>query len=132
HLELLARMVRYRVVFREVKECIVLQQSVLKAVLLDLRQLHIRGDAAAAVDSASTVGQLHFLVRVIVFAFPVVVVVVEGNACVVPLNQAAARCVVLRGSQGQAGVFGQRVNRLHQSLAESGFTRDQAAIVILN
>ena len=35
------------------------------------------------------------------------------------------------GGEGEAGVFAEVVNGLHQALAEGGFTDDQGAVVVL-
>ncbi len=61
----------------------------------------------------------------------VVVVVVERNACVVALDEAARGRVVVIGGQRQAGILAQVVDGLHQALAEGGFADDQRAVVIL-
>ncbi len=51
---------------------------------------------------------------------------------VVALDQAAAGGVVTGGGERQAGVFAERRDGLHQTLAESSFADDQAAVVILH
>ena len=90
-------------------------------------------DAATAIDGASAVGQLHFVVcSRRIFFLAVVIVVVERDVRVVALNQASARRVVLGGRQRQAGVFRQRIHGLHQTLAKCVFADDQPAIVVLN
>ena len=61
----------------------------------------------------------------------VVVVVVQRDAGVVALDQAARRRVVVVGGQRQAGILAQVVDGLHQALAEGGFAHDQRAVVIL-
>ena len=61
----------------------------------------------------------------------VVVVVVERNARVVALDEAARGRVVVIGGQRQAGVLAEVVDGLHQALAEGGFAHDQGAVVIL-
>ena len=61
----------------------------------------------------------------------VVVIVVERNACVVALDEAAGRRVVVIGGEREAGVFAEVVDGLHQALAEGGFAHDQRAVVIL-
>ena len=85
-----------QVVLSEVEEGVVLQEFVLEAVWLGLRELHVGRDATAAVDRASAVGELDFFadvgVRLVVV---VVVVVVERDAVVIALDEASAGRVVL-------------------------------------
>ena len=123
------------VVLGEVEESILLQQAILELVALDGGQLDVGGDPASAVDRAPAVGQLNIVVlgRVVrAAAVPCVIVVIERNAVIVALDQAAAGGVILGGGQGQAGVFRQRVDRLHQPFAKRRFSRNQATVVILN
>ena len=117
---------------REVEEHILIEQFVLEAVGLGLLDLFVGSDAAAAVDGAAGIGQLDLAVRGVGGERAgVVVVVVERNALVVALNQAAGRGVVVVGGEGEAGVFAEVVDGLHQALAEGGFADDQGAVVIL-
>ena len=60
-----------------------------------------------------------------------VVVIEERNVGVIALDQAAARRVILRGGQRQAGVFHQRINGLHQAFAECVVAQNPGAVVIL-
>src|SRR5580704_6631580 len=64
--------------------------------------------------------------------FALVVIFVQRDGFVIALNQAAARRVVTSSGKRQAGVFCERRDGLDQALAESCFTNDQAAIVILH
>src|SRR5271165_1812180 len=118
----------------EVEEGVVLQERVLEVIRLDGRDADVGGDASAAVDGASAVSEFHFAVGRVgtLGAVAVVVIVVERDVRVVALNQTSAGRVVVRRGQGQAGIFRQRIDGLHQSLAERDFTYDQAAVVILN
>ena len=95
--------------------------------------LLIGSDAAAAVDRAARISQLDFLVGGVrgQRAGMVVVVIVERDAGVVALDEAAGRRVVVIGGERQAGVFAQVVDSLHQAFAEGGFADDQRAVVIL-
>ena len=61
----------------------------------------------------------------------VVVVVVERHAAVVALNEPAAGRVVVIGGQREAGVVGERIDGLHQALAEGGLADDEGTIVVL-
>ena len=105
----------------KIEQSVVLQQRVLKFVGLVGRQLHVGSDAAPAIHGASAIGELHFVIGVILFALAVVVVVVEREVGVIALDQASAGGVVLGGGQGQAGIFGERVYGLHQAFAEGDF-----------
>ena len=127
-------MVGDHIALGKVEERIVLQQRVLEVVALDRGDLDVGSDSAAAVNGASAVSQFYFAIGVVfvVLALAVEVIVVERNVGVVTLNQASARRVVLGRGQRQTGVLRQRINRLHQTFAESSFADDQAAIMILN
>src|SRR5581483_11693462 len=105
----------------EVEERILLQQRVFHAIGLERRNLDIGRDAAPAVDGAAAVGQLDFLIigRGL-FAFAVVIIIVERNTGVFTLNQASTGRVVLGGGQGQGGIFRKRIDGLNQALAKSG------------
>src|SRR5438552_6642334 len=97
------------------------------AVLWALKFL-VGRDAAAAVHGASAVGHADFLVGIVLFFVARVIVVVERNSVVVALNQAAARRVVLGGSESEPGVFAQRIHRLHQPFAKRDLAEDQSAV----
>src|SRR5205085_7616831 len=82
---------------------------------------------------ASAISQFDFAVAGrLIDLVAVVVVVVKRNVGVITLNQTSARRVVLGGGQRKAGVFGQRINCLHQTFTESSFADDQATIMVLN
>ena len=89
----------------KVEERVVLEQSVMEVIALGIVKFHVRGDAAAAVNGATAIRELHFFVGVVVLvAFEVIVV--ERYVAVIALNQPAAGRVVLRRSQCQSGVIG--------------------------
>src|SRR5208283_4191488 len=96
------------------------------------RQFHVRRDPTPTIHRASPIRELDFVVRIIVLALAVVIVIVQRLVGVIALDQASAGGVVLRGGEGQAGIFRQRIHGLHQALAERDFANDQAAIVVLN
>src|SRR5262249_16451094 len=121
-----------QIVFGEIEESVVLQQGILEPVALGSFVLHVRTDSTAAVNGTAAIGELDLLAAVALFLLAVVVVVVERNACVLALNQAAAGRVVLGGSECQAGIFRKRIHRLYQALAKGGFTYNQPAIVVLD
>src|SRR5262249_52044872 len=103
--------------------------------LLELRELwfgddDIWRDAAAAGHLTAGVGELDL--RRVIGDLALVVILVERNRLVVALNEAAAGRVVASSRQGKAGVFAERLNGLHEALAESGFAYNQATIVILH
>src|SRR5437870_3732054 len=101
-------------------------------VALEGRNLHVRCDAAAAVDRATAVGELDLTAVVAVFAFPIEVVVIERDVRVVALNQPSARGVVLSGGQCQSRVLVERIYSLNQSLAERSFAYDQSPVMVLD
>ncbi len=72
------------------------------------------------------------MIGVVRVGVAVVIVVVERNVRVVALDEATTGCVIPRCRKCQAGVFGQGINSLHQTLSECDFADNQAAIVILN
>src|SRR6266478_1209858 len=71
---------------------------------------------------SSAICQFHFRRMVGHFAF--IVILIERNGFVVPLNQPSARCVVPRGRQCQSGVLAQSRDCLHQSFAERGLAHN--------
>src|SRR5262249_22190169 len=91
-------------------------------------------DAAAAVHWTPRVGvfQIDGIVRAIgvLVLQPVELILIER---LIPgsLNEAAARRVIVRGRQRQARASADRINRLHQRLAERRLADDVSAIVIL-
>src|SRR5262249_45337070 len=115
---------------------------------LEIGNLHIRGDSSAAIHGAAAVGQLDlFRSGGVVFrgggvvrgvavgvipALACVVIVVEGNASVIALDQAPAGRVVLGRGQRQAGILGKRIDGLHQAFTESYLAHNESTIVILN
>ena len=117
----------------KIEEGIVLQQGILKVVALYRGDFNVGRDSAAAVNRAATVGEFYFTTGVVfVFlALTVEVIVVERNVGVVTLNQAHAGRVILRRGQGQTGILRKRIDSLNQPFAESSFSHDQAAIMIL-
>src|SRR5208337_1484088 len=132
HFKILRDLVRDGVALGKVKQRIVLQQRILELVGLVRRQLHVGSDAATAIHGTPTIGELDFVVGVILLALAIVVVIVERKVRVIALDETSAGGVVLGGGQGKAGIFGERKHGLHQALAEGDFTDNQAAIVILN
>jgi hypothetical protein len=81
------------------------EQRVHEVIGLGRLDLFVGGDAAAAVDGAAGVGELDFLIGVVGGQrVGVVVVVVERDAVVVALDEAAGWRVVVVGGQRQAGV----------------------------
>src|SRR5260370_22090504 len=132
HFKVLSNFVPNGVAFGKVKQRVVLQQRVLELIGLEGRELHVGSDAATAIHGASPVGELHFVVGVILLALPVVVVIVEREVRVIALDETSAGGVVLGGGKCEAGMFGQWIDGLHQALAEGYFACDEAAIVILN
>ena len=132
HLEVLAHRVVGQVIRRKVKEHIPIQQRVHKGIRLRRLDLFVRSDASAAVDRAAGVGQLHFLVGVVGRQrVGVIVVVVERNPVVFPLDQPSRGCVVVIGRQREAGVFREVVDRLHQAFAKGGFAHNQRPVMVL-
>ncbi len=121
-----------QVVLGEVEERVVLQQRVLELGVLLRRERDVGRDAAAAEHLAAAIGLFDFLVRIVVLVLEVVVVVVKRNAGVFALDEAARRRVVLRRGESEAGVLGERIDRLDQPLAERGLAGDEAAVVVLN
>jgi hypothetical protein len=96
--------------------------------------LLVGGDAAAAVDGASGVGELYLEVGLVLGRGSLVadvVVVVERDVVVVALNEAAGRRVVVIGGKREAGVLGDMEFGLDEALTEGGFAGDQGAVVIL-
>src|SRR5438046_1478925 len=120
------------IVLGKVEECVMLQQRVLEMVTLDGINLYVGCDSAAAVNSASAISQLYFLVGGVIVLVALEIVVVKRNVAIVTLNQTSAWCVVLGGGQCKTSVIRQRIYRLHQSLAECGFTDNQSTIMVLN
>ena len=79
-----------QVVWRKVEEDIVDQQRILERSGLGGINLLVRGDTAAAIYGTSAVGELDFLVGAVGRqGVGVIVVVVERDAVIVALNQAA-------------------------------------------
>src|SRR5208282_140874 len=132
HFEALRDLVSARVALSKIKQRVVLQQRVLELGGLVGCKLHVRSDAAAAIHRASAVRELDLVVGVILFPLAIIVIIVEREIGVIALDQASAGGVVLRGGEGQAGIFRQRIHGLHQALAERDFANDKAAIVVLN
>src|SRR3979409_1682744 len=100
-------------------------------IALDLWNLHVGSDSAAAIHRPPTVGQLDvFAVGLVVVT--VEVIVIKRDVGVLALNQASTRSVVLGGGQGQTSVLGKREHSLHQALAEGDFTDDQSAVMVLD
>jgi hypothetical protein len=102
---------------------------------LDLRfiDLFVGGDASAAVDGASGVGELDLEVRFVGLGGVVadVIVVVERDVVVVALNEASGGSVVVVGREGQTGVLGDLEDGLDEAFAEGGFADDEGAVVVL-
>src|SRR5467141_4353509 len=103
--------------------------------LFELRQLwrrhgNIRCDAASARHLASAIRQFHF--RRMIGHFSFIVVFIERNRLVVPLNQPAARRVVPRGRQRQSSILAQRCHRLHEAFAKRRLAHNQSAIMVLH
>jgi len=122
------------VVLTEVEEGVVAEKIVLEVIGLQVVDLLVGGDAAAAVDGATRVGELHLEVALVLGFVGVianVVVVVERDVIIVALNEAAGRCVVVIGGESETGVFGDLEDGLDQALAECGFADDECAVVIL-
>src|SRR6185437_13878056 len=82
-------MVRY-VMLGEVEKRVMLQQGILEAVALLGVKLHIRRDAAATVNRAAAVGELHFFIGVVVDVLAIEIIVIQRDVAVVALNQASA------------------------------------------
>jgi hypothetical protein len=117
------------VVAREVEERRLHVKLGLELVDLGRGVLFIGGDAAAAIDGAAAIGHLDVLH---VLGFVLVIVVIEERLIgVIALDEAAAGCIEMGRGERQAGVFGERIDGLHQPFAESGFAQYPAAIVIL-
>src|SRR5207245_2469194 len=104
------------------EEHICAQQGFFEFCELGSWDVNIRGDAAATGYLAAAVGQLDL--AWMLWNFALIVVFVKGNGLVVALDEATAGSVVTGGSQGQASVFTERRDRLHQTLAERGFAYD--------
>ena len=122
------------IVLAEVEEGVVLIESVLEVVRLGRVDLLVGGDAAAAVDGASGVGELDLEVRLVLGRGALVadvVVVVERDVVVVALDEAAGRGVVVVSRQGEAGVLGDLEDGLDEALAEGGLAGDEGAVVVL-
>src|SRR5262245_26165819 len=106
----------------EVEERCFVDQIVLEAIVLGRIDFFVGCDSTATVNGAPGVSHLDFAV-----AGPwrsragvIVVVVVERNAGVVALDEAAGwRVVVIRG-QRESRVFAQVIDGLNQALAECG------------
>ena len=133
-LEVLVDGMRGHVERREVEEDVFVDQLVLEAVGGGRLDFLVGRDAAAAIDGTARVSQLNLAAGRVGGRRPaarMVVIVVERDACVIALDEAAGRRVVVIRSEGKAGVFTEVVNGLHQALAEGGFAHDQGAIVIL-
>src|SRR5205823_9624053 len=90
NLKVLGDLLTANVMLGKVEECVVHQQLILEVITLRRFDFYVGRDAAAAVNRASAVGQLYFLVGVVVFDFAVVIVVIERNAAVFALDQASA------------------------------------------
>ena len=99
------------VVLAEVEEGVVDEEIVLEVIGLQVVDLLVGGDAAAAVDGAAGVGEFDLevaLVLRLVVVVADVVVVVERDVVVVALDEAAGGRVVVVGGEGEAGVLGDR------------------------
>src|SRR5208283_1522150 len=90
----------------------------------------VGGDAAATGDLAAAVGLTNL--RGVLGDFAFVVIFVERDGFVIALNEASAGRVIAGGGEGEAGVFRERRDGLHETLAESGFANDEATVVILD
>src|SRR5580704_7417890 len=117
-----------------VEEGVVLQERILERIALAGIELHIWHNAAPTIDGAAAVGKFHLAIRGAGFAvvFAIEIIVVKRNVGVVALNQTSAGRVVVSCGERESGIFGQRIDGLHQTLAECGFADDQATVVILN
>jgi len=120
HLEVLVHGAVGQINRGEMKENILHQQRVLEVVALGAFDLLVRGDAAAAVNGAASVGELDLAVGVVRWLRAAVgVVVIERDAGVVALDEAAGGRVVVVGGQRQGhGVVAEVVDGLHEALAE--------------
>src|ERR1700691_2772471 len=126
-------MMIYHVALGEIEERIVLQKRVLKVVALDWRDHYIGRDAAAAVDCAPTVGELHFAIGIAAgLRIAIVIIIVKRNVAVVALDQPSAWSVIMSRGQSQPCVLRQRIHGLYQAFAKRDFTHNQSAIVVLN
>lgn len=121
------------IVLAEVEEGVVLEERVLEVIGLDVVDLLVGGDAAAAVYGASGVGEFDFEVGLILgfAAFADVVVVVEGDVVVRALDESPRGGVVVVGGEGEAGVLGDLEDGLDEAFAEGGFADDESTVVIL-
>src|ERR1019366_4868442 len=101
------------VVAREVEERRLYVKLGLQTIDFGLGVFFVGGDPAAAIDSAAAIGHLHVLhvLRLVL----VIVVIEERLVAVIALDQAAAGRVEMRRSERQAGVFGKRIDGLHQA-----------------
>src|SRR6266404_5182862 len=87
-------------------------------------------DSPPAIDRAARVRSLFLCVsRVLVAAFEVVVV--ERPAAVVALDQPPARRVIVTGGEHQRRLIRQRIRALHEPLAETVFSDQPCAVVVL-
>src|ERR1700733_7147091 len=132
-LEALRGMMIYHVALGEIEEGVVLQKRVLKVIALDWRDHNIGLDAAATVNCAPAVGQLHFAIGIAAgLRIAIVIIIVKRNVAVVALDQPSAWSVIMSRGQSQPCVLRQRIHGLYQAFAKRDFTHDQSAIVVLN
>src|SRR5277367_3957849 len=110
-------MMSYHVMLCKIEESVMLQERILEVIALGGLDFYIGRDAAAAVNRAAAVGELHFFVRNVVLFGTLEVIVIKRDVGIVALNETSAGRVVVGGGESQSGIFGQRINRLHQPFA---------------
>ena len=133
------RFVNPEVVFPELEEQTALkkigahaarEQLGLYRIIGGLIHLDVGGDAPAAEYLAPSIGvvDLRAWGRT---ARGSIQVVIERGVKVVPLDQASTRRIVMRRRQRQARTLAERVDRLHQTLAETSLAHHQGAVMVL-
>src|ERR1700674_1035912 len=100
-------------------------------VQLGVLHLLVGSNSPAAIDGAAAVSEFHFFVTGGARS-AIVIVIVDGHAGVVALDEPAAGRVIPGRGERQAGAVRQGKDGLHQSFSKAGFAYDESAVGVLD